>query len=443
MNSAALRLRLAKLIWGWKPHETQRQWMLSEAKVKVAACGRRWGKTESAAIDAATMAIAHPRSVQMIVSPTYDQARLIFDSVERLLVDSPVTRSSTKVVRTPYPKLTFGRSIITARTADEDGRNLRGNSADRVIIDEAAFIRDSVVQEVISPMLADRDGRLVMISTPFGKNHFYRAFVRGVESGERRVESGKCASFSFPSWTNPHISREYIDRQRQEISPRQFAVEYEARFVDDQSCVFSWEEINAAAECQANSHNPVEGFDCVVAGIDWARYSDYTAIIAVGVNESGCEVIGIDRFNAMGWSSQIERAADFLRRHNVSAVLTDQTSIGDPLLEQLRSKLWEQGADMAVEGYAFTNQSKRDLIENLSLKFAHNTISIPRDEALMRELQYFEYELTQSGNVRMNARTGHHDDLVIALALACRQAKEVGFAGRYLGRNGRVAAGGW
>jgi hypothetical protein len=412
--------------------------MMSEANVKVASCGRRWGKTQSAAIDAATMAIAHPGSVQMIVSPTYDQARLIFDSVERLLTDSPITRSHTKVVRTPYPKLTLGRSIITARTADEDGRNLRGNSADRVIIYEAAFVRDCVVQEVISPMLADCDGKLVMISTPFGKNHFYRAFVRGWEIGD-----GGCASFSFPSWTNPHISREYIDRQRREISPRQFAVEYEARFVDDQSSVFSWDEINAAAERQPSILSCVEGCDCVVAGIDWARYSDYTAIVAVAVKESGCEVIGIDRFNAMGWSSQIQRAADFLRQHKVSAVLTDQTSIGDPLLEQLRSKLWEQGAQMAVEGYAFTNQSKRDLIENLSLRFAHNAITIPRDEALMRELQYFEYELTQSGNVRMNARTGHHDDLVIALALACWQAKQVGFAGRYLGRNGRVAVGGW
>ena len=65
-------------------------------------------------------------------------------------------------------------------------------------MDEAAYVRDSVIQEVISPMLADRNGQLVMISTPFGKNHFYRAFLRGAESREQRAE-GRCASFSFPS----------------------------------------------------------------------------------------------------------------------------------------------------------------------------------------------------------------------------------------------------
>ncbi|MCE5322054.1 terminase family protein [bacterium] len=435
-TDASIRLRLAKLLWGWKPHKTQRQWMLNEAKVKVASCGRRWGKTESAAIDAATMAIFEPGSVQMIVSATYDQARLIFDSVERLVTGSKYLRHAAKAVRTPYPRLTIGRSIITARTADEDGRNLRGNSADRIIVDEAAYVRDCVIQEVISPMLADRDGRLVMISTPFGKNHFYRAFMRGIaESNSKRH-----ASFSFPSWTNPHISREYIEEQRHEISPRQFAVEYEAAFIDDQCSVFSWKDIEFAT---AHSDTAAADSDYVVAGIDWARYSDYTAVVAMSISDSGCRVIGIDRFNAMSWNSQIERVVDFLCRYRVSSALTDQSSIGDPLLEQLKSKLWECGADISVEGYTFTNQSKRDLIENLSLQFAHNAISIPHDEALMRELQYYEYELTDSGNVRMNARSGYHDDLVIALALACHQAKSSGFSGRYLSRNGSVAAEEW
>jgi hypothetical protein len=436
MTDASKRLQLAKILWGWKPHKTQRLWMLNEAKVKVASCGRRWGKTESAAIDAATMAIFRPGSVQMIVSATYDQARLIFDGIERLVTGSEFLRHAAKAVQRPYPRLTIGRSIITARTADEDGRSLRGNCADRIIVDEAAYVRDCVIQEVISPMLADRDGCLVMISTPFGKNHFYRAFMRGAAE----PNSKRHASFSFPSWTNPHISREYIEQQRMEISPRQFAVEYEATFIDDQCSVFSWKDIESAV---AHSDTPSIESDYAAAGIDWARYSDYTAVVAMGVGESGCEVIGIDRFNAMSWSSQIERVVDFLRRYKVGSVLTDQSSIGDPLLEQLKARLWECSVNISVEGYAFNNQSKRDLIENLSLQFAHNAIKIPCDEALMRELQYYEYELTDSGNVRMNARSGYHDDLVIALALACHQAKSSGFPGRYLSRNRSAAAGEW
>lgn len=430
-DDARTRIAMAMTLWGWKPHPTQRQWLLCEARTKTAACGRRWGKTEAAAIDAATMAIACPGSSQIIVGPTADQSRLIFDTVERLVMGSTSTRSTAKVTRTPYPKMTIGKSRLMARTADEDGRNLRGHSADRVIVDEAAYVRDCVVQEVIAPMLADRDGRLVMVSTPFGKNHFYRAFLKGTEGG------GDHASFTFPSWANPHISRDYIERQRSEVSARQFAVEYEAQFLDDVSSVFAWEDINSAAQ----GGSPDGAFEVVVAGIDWARYSDYTAAIALGVGENGVRVIATDRFNGMGWSAQIERVARFLTGHRVSRVLTDQTSIGDPLLEQLRNRLWEAGADMSVDGYTFTNQSKRELIENLAVEFSHGRIVIPRDETLIKELQYFEYELTQSGAVRMNARSGHHDDLVIALALACWQAKCVGVSGGVYWRGGRVGLG--
>lgn len=434
MNDSVFRLKLAKWLWKWQPHPTQKQWMLNGAQTKVASCGRRWGKTEAAAVDAATFAILHPGSEQMIVSPTYDQSRLIFNSVERLIMGSAITRGYARAVKTPYPKLSIGGSMISARTADEDGRNLRGHSADRVIVDEAAYVRDCVIYEVISPMLADRNGQLVMISTPLGKNHFYKAFINGQAGGSR------CASFTFPSWANPHISREYIERQRMEISARQFAVEYEARFLDGQSSVFRWDDIEQARRSAADSSD----FDFFVAGIDWARYSDYTAVVVLGVNERGCSVIAIDRFNGLAWSSQIERVAKFLKNHKVSVVLTDQTSIGDPLLEQLRSKLWEDGANICVDGYVFTNQSKRELVENLTLKFERGAISIPDDENLLRELQYFEYELTSSGNIRMNARTGCHDDLVMALALACWQAKDAPVnSGGYLSGSERISARGW
>ncbi len=435
-DSSGARLWLARTLWGWVPHPTQRQWMACSADVKVAACGRRWGKTEAAAVDASAMAILEPGTVQMIVSPTYDQSRLIFDTVERLMLASPATRKMAKVVRTPYPRLTFRGSVITARTADEDGRNLRGHAADRVIVDE------SVISEVISPMLADRNGQLVMVSTPFGKNHFYRAYLKGRQDGAS-APARSTRSFSFPSWENPHISRDYIEAQKQWLTPRQFAAEYAAEFLDSQSAVFAWEDIEAAAAA-GDARRDLGGgaFEVVAAGIDWARYSDYTAVVVVGAGESGIEVLGMDRFNGMSWNLQVERAVRFLASHRAGSVLTDQTSIGDPLIEQLRARLWESRCETVVEGLTFTSQAKRELIEQLAMRFAQGGIAIPRDEQLMRELQYFEYELTPSGGVRMQGAGGCHDDLVTALALACRQASRTAWTG-CLSRNGRISSRGW
>ena len=448
------RIDLARTLWDWEPHPTQREWLLDEHPVKVAACGRRWGKTEAAAIDVATYAIANNGSVQMIVAPTYDQSRLISDTIERLLLMRDEIRRHVKVTKTPYPDIRYKRSRIMARTADEDGRNLRGHSADRVIVDEAAFVRDRVIEEVIGPMLADRDGQLVMVSTPFGRNHFYRAFVAGqtpspalpLKEGGSRVRS-----FRFPSVANPHISREYIEHQREILSERQFKVEYEAEFADDQNSVFAWADIQAA--CSGGVMGQW-GTGVMVAGIDWARYSDYTAVIVLetatltmdpGPSTIPFRVVCLDKFNKMDWHSQVERVANLLCQHRVSAVLADQTSVGDPVLEILRNTLWgERHLDAEIEGMVFTNQSKRELIDNLAIRLAHREVGFPYHEQLVRELQFYEYELTESGNVRTGARRGYHDDCVIALALALRVAARYQYASGFTtSGHVRQSAKGW
>jgi hypothetical protein len=75
---------------------------------------------------------------------------------------------------------------------------------------------------------------------------------------------------------------------------------------------------------------------------------------------------------------------------------------------------------MSIElnGLKFTNTSKREVIDNLVSKLAHRQLAIPDDQQLIKELQFFEYEVTEAGNLRMNAKSGYRDDMVIALALA-------------------------
>ena len=504
--SAAKRIDLARKLWDWHPHPSQKEWLLDEHPVKVAACGRRWGKTESAAVDIATYAITNPGSVQMIVAPTYDQSKLISGTVERMLLRSPDIRQFVQVVKTPYPDIRYKTSRIMARTADDDGRNLRGHSADRVIVDEAAFVRDEVIEEVIGPMLADRNGQLVMISTPFGKNHFYRTFVQGMADGSWTMADGswsmadgagksnhddigvhprssaadsRIRSFRFPSWANPHISREYIEHQRTVLTDRQFRVEYEAEFVDDTNAVFPWADVqgaicdgargrhgDAATPEETNSQLSTlndQRSTIRIAGIDWARYSDYTAVVVLEVSNSQSphprvapspchqgeqppfRVLCLDRFNRMDWSSQVERVCDLLAKHGVTAVSADQTSVGDPVLEILRNALWTgRGMDIAVEGVVFTNQNKREMVDNLAIRLAHRELGIPSDENLVRELQYYEYELTEHGNVRTGARRGYHDDCVMALALALHLAPRYGYYGGFAS-SGRtlLSAKGW
>jgi phage FluMu gp28-like protein len=409
------RIGLAYALWGWTPHKTQKEWLLCEAKTKVAACGRRWGKTESQAVDVATVCLVEPGTKQMIVSPTYDQSRLMFDEVERRMLSVGRIRRRVTVVKTPYPTLKYRGSVVMARTADEDGRNLRGHSADRVVIDEAAYVRDAVVDAVVRPMLADTDGSLVLISTPFGRNHFYRSFVSGGSAAE-------VMSFQFPSWTNPHISAEYVEREKGRLSQRQFAVEYGAEFLEADRAVFlSW-----VIDRARGTHLPDERTPVIVAGIDWARYSDYTAVVVLAVAGGVAEVVELHRFNGMSWEQQVDRVAGIVLAAGVQFALSDQTGVGDPLLEQLQSRLCALEAGIGVEGLVFSNASKRELVERLALGMEQGTIGIGDDPVLLSELDSYEFEISEAGNVLLNARSGHNDDLVTALALAARAAGAYG-----------------
>jgi hypothetical protein len=97
-------------------------------------------------------------------------------------------------------------------------------------------------------------------------------------------------------------------------------------------------------------------------------------------------------------------------------VLCDQTGAGDPLLEMLRGGLSSAG----VKGLTFTAASKSSLIDGLVWLVDRGALQMEPDPDLLRELQHFEATVSPSGNQKLGARNGYHDDLVIALALACR-----------------------
>jgi len=71
-----------------------------------------------------------------------------------------------------------------------------------------------------------------------------------------------------------------------------------------------------------------------------------------------------------------------------------------------------------VFDFKFTGQSKKELIEKLSIYIEQLKVFIPNNETLIDELKAFGYTMTDAGNIRYNAPEGLHDDCVISLALA-------------------------
>jgi hypothetical protein len=115
---------------------------------------------------------------------------------------------------------------------------VRGYSGvDLLICDEAARVPDELYQAV-RPMIAVSQGRIVLLSSPFGRRGFYHDVG---ENGGPAWHRTKITAYDCP-----RISREWLEQERKQIGDFWFTQEYECSFNDDVSAVFRYEDIMAA-----------------------------------------------------------------------------------------------------------------------------------------------------------------------------------------------------
>ena len=361
----------------------------------MVACGRRWGKSTLAGTMALTA--ADVGGAVAWVAPTYANSRPMWRFLEALTTQTDLVQAH-KTDRT----LNFARGgRISVFTADNDIA-LRGESFDYVFIDEAARISEATYQDVILPTLADRDGHLVAISTPKGRNWFWREWLRGTE------HSLQCASWTAPSAANPLPNiRKAADLARDSVSNRTYRQEWLAEFVDDAGGVF-----RGVQACVREHPTEPEAGNSYVMGVDWGRTNDATVFTVMCVETA--QVVCIERMTDTAYALQLDRLRRLHKRWTPYAILAEANSMGGPLVEAL------QRLELPVQSFVTTAITKPPLIDALALAIERGDIGLTNNAQLLNELQAYESERLPSGAVRFSAPGGMHDDHVISLALAWR-----------------------
>ncbi|MCW5941666.1 MAG: hypothetical protein KIS66_05510 [Fimbriimonadaceae bacterium] len=402
-----MRPFLDRLAPVWTPHPGQREFLEHPARIKVLACGRRWGKTDVCAVQTVFALHRTEPTRHLILAPTLDQAALLFERVVALLealFELEGREEAAAVKRTPYPWLRLGPHRVIARSGHV-GRSLRGNEATHLVVDEAAYLPEATVTEVAMPMLATTNGELALIGTPSGLNHFWRFFEYG-RSGEHGVWSR-----TGPSSESPHVSREFLAIQRELISERGYAVEYEARFIEAGGSVFRGEAIEAAV---SPVRRPLGRRDHVCIGVDWGLVGDETAVCVLAGTQGDAFLVAMDRFCGQPWLAQVERVAQIAERYPGSQLRVDGTGLGSGPSEFLHARLPGHG----FLSVTFSAAAKAALIQTLAKAFETNALRLPPDPELLRQLRSYRATPLAGGSLRYAAAGGHHDDLVAALALA-------------------------
>src|SRR5262249_35020472 len=150
---------------GLTPDPWQRDLLLAPDRQVLLNCSRQSGKSTVVAALAMHTALFKPRALVLLLSPTQRQSGEIF----RKVLD--FYRALGRPVRATHQtqlqlELVHGGRVVCLPGREATVRSFSGVSL--LVIDEAARVPDNLYGSV-RPMLAVSQGRLVALSTPFGR----------------------------------------------------------------------------------------------------------------------------------------------------------------------------------------------------------------------------------------------------------------------------------
>ena len=397
--NALNKLDFFKLL-GYTPHKGQVQMHCDQARYRTMVCGVRWGKSLSAAMELlAAMRIQDSR--YWVVAPTLELTEKVFRELHSKAVNSPLCKYiASESYRMKELSFVWG-SEVKGKTADNP-ISLAGEALNGLVVDEAPGCKEEVWTYYLRQRLTDRHGWALFIGTPKGMDWVSHLFKRGQDPLYKDY-----SSYHFTSYDNPYLLKSEIDEARNELPDRAFRQEYLAEFLTDQDSVFR----NIREQIRDTLRGPQPG-KTYIAGVDLAKYQDYNVVCIADCETK--ELVYFDRWNRTDWSVTYTRIQKALELYNNCKAYVDSTGVGDPIYETLSKPPYS----LRVEPFKFTNASKEALIDNLVWFFENSNIFIPDIPELINELEIFEYVKTSSGNIRFNAPSGYHDDIVIGLALA-------------------------
>jgi len=331
-----------------------------------------------------------------VITPIYQQARKLMEDLYEAIKDSGIVEATN--FSNFEIKLKTGSKIYFRSSERED--SLRGYTFDYLFLDEASYQSEDAWKRAIQPTALVHGKKVVLFSTPRGRDWFYELFQMGQD-----LNYPNYASVRMEQGDNPYIDLEEIAAAKRSLPDAIFRAEYLGEFLEGESQVFQ--------NFNANSFDkwPKPQGKCYI-GVDLAQTGDYT--VATVIDATGA-VVEIYRDNHKEWETMQTNIIQLARKYTAT-VMIETNSMGSVILEGIKKKYQD------THGFNTSNQSKRDIVESLIMGFNEGTVKIPSATLLPelhRELEVFEMQYNpQTRSVKYAARNNFHDDMVISLCIA-------------------------
>ncbi len=390
------------LDWSLLPY--QADYANSSSKRIVCCWGRQTGKTRTTAVKVVHFGFVNEGSSVLIVSAGLRQSKHLLEMASGFIDSSPVAFSGVKSRTQTSIELRNGSRIV-ALPCSED--RIRGYAADLIVCDEAAFMPEDVILRVLFPMLGTTDGDIILLSTPWGRDHvFYRAF-----------HDPKYSVFHISAKDSPIVSRELIEEQRRELSEEAFRMEWLAEFAEPATTFFPQDLIRGCVDPELQLLPSLdvevhEGF--YFGGVDLGKLGDHSVLAVVEMEGERLDLVYLNELPlGTPYTEVIGLVARAEGMFRFQGLYVDQTGVGEPVLEEMR----RCGAPLA-KGVTLTAVMKEEAMTALKLMMEQGRLRIPFIRRLFGQINEQQYSYGLSGHLVFSHPKGGHDDQLWSLALA-------------------------
>lgn len=397
--------------------------------ITVIAKARRTGGTVLAEVLATHTAFSNAGCRVLILSATQDAARRVTEGIGEMLARNPETRGALVDAYAARITLRNGSQIISLPASAKQIRGY-GEGVLLVILDEASFMPAELWTAASYTALDERanGSRIVMLGTPFGgADHFFRrGFLAGLD------EDPDHRSFHWTHKVNPKLDHAYLERQRDRVSPAEYAAEVLGEWSDAAGQLFPNELIEAQTVAieQPTLGDLVAGAARPSLGLDWGVSFDRSAAVCIyrlpGISKLNVSDDGRPKFLALPYvwpqGERLSKVVEDVCRVPAFFVNPETSGVGAGPSQLLQEKVRTHRAGRMKRRWNFvaTTAAKKTAGYGTLLGLAERgAIFWPADPDLLRQLRGLRFEQGDRGFTKIEAEDAvTHDDVADALMLA-------------------------
>jgi hypothetical protein len=368
-------------------------------KRAVLVCHRRAGKTVALIADTidAALQCPKPNGRFQIIAPLYKQAKdiawtYLVSMTEFLGTHRNVNQSELWV---EVPSIAGTPARVRLYGADDPDR-LRGIYSDGMALDEFKDMDPRMMEEVVLPALADRNGTLTLSGTPGGYDEFYNRYQHALHDPDWFVMLLKASESGI-------LEPDVLEGLAKEMPPPKYAQEMECDFSSAAEAQFIPTSLIEEAIAR---REPPDANAPVVIGVDVARFGDDRSVILTRRGRVLEDVISYSQTDTVMLSNEVMRWADKVRPQ---MIYVDGAGVGGGVVDYIQAAGYPvrdvQVGTKADDTVRWANKrvelwgEMRDWLKTASLRIDRHTAL-----ALQSELLAPTYKYTLSGQTALEKK---------------------------------------